>query len=58
LEAESVRFDQDTVQAFELVLPNEIVTIVTATSNADLFFGLKVRAYICNYFLLSTDDCF
>lgn len=33
----------DTVQAFELVLPNGTVTIVTATSNTDLFFGLKVR---------------
>ena len=34
----------DTVQAFELVLPNGVVTNVTAKSNPDLFFGLKVRA--------------
>ena len=47
----------DTVQAFELVLPNGTVTVVTATSNADLFFGLKVRAYICNHCLLSADGC-
>lgn len=33
----------DTVQAFGLVLPNGTVTKVTADSNADLFFGLKVR---------------
>jgi FAD/FMN-containing dehydrogenase len=33
----------DTVQAFELVLPNGTVTTVTALSNADLFFGLKVN---------------
>ncbi|KIM83658.1 hypothetical protein PILCRDRAFT_7069 [Piloderma croceum F 1598] len=31
----------DTVQAFELVLPNGTVTTVTATSNTDSFFGLK-----------------
>jgi FAD/FMN-containing dehydrogenase len=31
----------DTVQSFELVLPNGTVTTVTATSNADLFFGLR-----------------
>lgn len=31
----------DTVQAFELVLPNGTVTTVTA-DNEDLFFGLKV----------------
>jgi FAD/FMN-containing dehydrogenase len=35
----------DTVQSFELVLPNGTVTTVTATSNADLFFGLKVRIF-------------
>lgn len=33
----------DTVQAFELVLPNGTMTTVTSNSNADLFFGLKVR---------------
>jgi FAD/FMN-containing dehydrogenase len=38
----------DTVQAFELVLPNGNVTTVTEAANADLFFGLKVRTYICN----------
>jgi len=38
----------DTVQAFELVLPNGIVTTITEAANADLFFGLKVRTYICN----------
>ena len=31
----------DTVQAFELVLPNGTITTVTA-DNKDLFFGLKV----------------
>ncbi|TDL27762.1 FAD-binding domain-containing protein [Rickenella mellea] len=31
----------DTVQAYELVLPNGTVTSVTATSNPDLFFGLR-----------------
>ena len=31
----------DTVQAFELVLPNGTITTVTA-DNEDLFFGLKV----------------
>ena len=33
----------DTVQAFELVLPNGTVTNVTSNSNPDLFFGLRVR---------------
>ena len=32
----------DTVQAYELVLPNGTVTDVTETSNPDLFFALKV----------------
>ncbi|THH03102.1 hypothetical protein EW145_g6525 [Phellinidium pouzarii] len=31
----------DTVQAFELVLPNGTVTTVTSASNPDLFFGLR-----------------
>lgn len=38
----------DTVQAFELVLPNGNVTTVTSTSNAELFFGLKVIVTICD----------
>ena len=38
----------DTVQAFELVLPNGTVTEVTSTSNADLFFGLKVSLGNCD----------
>lgn len=33
----------DNVQSFELVLPNGTLTTVTSTSNADLFFGLRVR---------------
>jgi FAD/FMN-containing dehydrogenase len=32
----------DTVQAFELVLPDGNITTVTPTSNVDLFFGLRV----------------
>lgn len=32
----------DTVQAFELVLPNGTVTSITSPSHSDLFFGLKV----------------
>ncbi|KAI5120527.1 hypothetical protein M0805_004535 [Coniferiporia weirii] len=31
----------DTVQAYELVLPNGTVTNVTSSSNPDLFFGLR-----------------
>ncbi|KAH8112912.1 FAD-binding domain-containing protein [Phellopilus nigrolimitatus] len=31
----------DTVQSFELVLPNGTVTTVTSSSNPDLFFGLR-----------------
>ncbi|KLO08778.1 FAD-binding domain-containing protein [Schizopora paradoxa] len=33
----------DTIQAYELVLPNGTVTTVTESSNSDLFFGLRVR---------------
>lgn len=33
----------DNVVAFELVLPNGSVTSVSATSNEELFFSLKVR---------------
>ncbi|TCD60004.1 hypothetical protein EIP91_010922 [Steccherinum ochraceum] len=31
----------DTIEAYELVLPNGVVTHVTAESNPDLFFGLR-----------------
>lgn len=37
----------DNVVGFELVLPSGEVTQVTASSNPDLFFGLKVRVYLC-----------
>lgn len=33
----------DTVQEFEVVLPNGTATMATSTVNPDLFFGLKVR---------------
>lgn len=38
----------DTVQGFEVVLPNGTVTNATATLNPDLFFGLKVRSLFRN----------
>ncbi|KAF8124592.1 FAD dependent oxidoreductase [Boletus edulis] len=40
----------DTVQAFELVMPNGTVINVMETSRPDLFFALKVRFYarLCN----------
>lgn len=36
----------DTVQAFELVLPNGTVSNVTESSDPDLFFALKVRGLL------------
>lgn len=36
----------DNVVAFELALPNGTVTSVTATSNEELFFSLKVRSNV------------
>ncbi len=33
----------DTVEAYELVLPSGEITSVTAESDPELFFGLKVR---------------
>ena len=35
------------MQAFELVMPNGTVLNVTETSSPDLFFALKVRAFLC-----------
>ena len=36
----------DNVLAFELVLPTGEVEIITETSNADLWFALRVRVFI------------
>lgn len=36
----------DTVTAYQLVLPNGTVSSITASSNPDLFFALKVRHFV------------
>ena len=49
----------DNVLAFELVLPTGEVETITETSNADLWFALRVRIYIslCNVLLTEIKNC-
>jgi FAD/FMN-containing dehydrogenase len=42
----------DSVVAFELVKPNGTIAMVTATSDPDLFVGLKVTGFCLDYSLL------